>query len=105
MKNLLLNCVGVVDISKLVNETYMNTNELTMKARSIARCLTYNEDYNQAEAKHMLLEMAHRLDTLNIRVHKKADGLLLINGIGRSRYATMKEWILFLLFGVFPREV
>ncbi len=84
----------------------MDTNKLTLKARSIARCLTYNDDdAPQAEAKHMLLEMAHRLDTLNIRAHKKADGLLLINGIGKARYATLKERILFWLFGVLPREV
>lgn len=40
-------------------------NELTMKARGVARCLTYNDDTPQAEAKHMLLEMAHRLDALD----------------------------------------
>ncbi len=83
----------------------MNTNELTLKARGIARCLTYNDDTPQAEAKHMLHEMAHRLDTLDIRAHKKADGLLLVNGIGKSRYATLKERGLFWLFGVLPREV
>lgn len=83
----------------------MDTNELTLKARGIARCLTYNDDVPQAEAKHMLHEMAHRLDTLNIRAHKKADGLLLINGIGKARYATPKERFLFWLFGVLPREV
>lgn len=83
----------------------MDTKELTIKARSIARCLTYNDDTPQAEAKHMLQEMAHRLDTMNIRVHKKADGLLLVNGIGNARYATLKERILFKVFGVIPRKV
>lgn len=83
----------------------MDTNELTIKARSIARCLTYNDDTPQAEAKHMLHEMAHRLDTMNIRVHKKADGLLLVNGIGKARYATLKERMLFRMFGVIPRKV
>lgn len=83
----------------------MTTNELTIKARSIARRLTYNDDKPQAEAKHMLFEMAHRLDTMNIRVHKKADGLLLINGIGKSRYATLKERVLFRMFGVIPRNL
>ena len=83
----------------------MNTNELTLKARGVARCLSYNDDEHQAAAKHLLHEMAHRLDTLDVRAHKKADGLLLINGIGKSRFATMKERVLYRLFGVLPREV
>jgi len=83
----------------------MNTNELTIKAREIARCLTYNDDQPQAQAKHMLLEMAHRLDTLDIRAHKKRDGLLLVNGIGKSRYATVMERVLYSLFGWLPKEV
>lgn len=83
----------------------MDTNELTMTARSVARCLSYNDDEHQAAAKHLLLEMAHRLDTLNVRAHKKADGLLLINGVGKSRFATLKERIMYRVFGVLPREV
>ena len=83
----------------------MNTNELTLKARGVARCLSYNDDEHQAAAKHLLHEMAHRLDTLDIRAHKKADGLLLINGIGKSRFATLKERVLYKLFGALPREV
>lgn len=82
----------------------MNEN-LTIKAREIARCLTYNDDIPQAQAKHMLLEMAHRLDSLDIRAHKKIDGLLLINGIGKTRYATLKERLLLKLFGVLPSAV
>jgi hypothetical protein len=83
----------------------MKTSELTDKARGIARCLTYNNDENQSAAKHMLREMAHRLDTLDIRAHKKADGLLLINGIGKARFATIKERMLYRLFGILPKEV
>lgn len=83
----------------------MKTSELTDKARGIARCLTYNDDVHQAAAKHMLREMAHRLDTLDVRAHKKTDGLLLINGIGKARFATMKEKVLYRLFGILPKEV
>lgn len=83
----------------------MNTSELTYKARGIARCLSYNDDEHQAAAKHMLLEMAHRLDTLDVRAHKKTDGLLLINGIGKARYATLKERALYWLFGILPHKV
>ena len=83
----------------------MKTRELTDKARGIARCFTYNDDVHQAAAKHMLREMAHRLDTLDVRAHKKTDGLLLINGIGKARFATMKEKVLYRLFGILPKEV
>ena len=83
----------------------MTDNELTLKARGIARCLTYNDDEHQAAAKHTLLEMAHRLDTMEVRAHKKTDGLLLVNGLGKSRYATVKERVIFKLFGMLPRRV
>lgn len=83
----------------------MNTNELTLKAREIARCLTYNDDQHQAAAKHMLLEMAHRLDAMDVRAHKKADGLLLVNGAGKARYATLKERVAYRLFGMLPSSV
>ena len=78
--------------------------ELTVKARSVAKCLTYNDE-PQAAAKHLLLEMAHRIDTNDIRVHKKRDGLLLINGIGKARFMTLAERIRWMLFGVRPERV
>lgn len=81
------------------------TNDLTTRARGIARCLTYNDDTPQAAAKHLLLEMAHRLDTLDVRAHKKTDGLLLVDGTGKTRYATTKERALYRLFGWLPRSV
>lgn len=83
----------------------MKTSELTMRARAVARCLTYNDDPHQAAAKHMLLEMAHRLDTLDIRAHRKSDGLLLINGIGKARFATLKERLMYHLFNVLPTRL
>lgn len=83
----------------------MKTKDLTIRARSIARCLTYNDDEHQAAAKHMLREMAHRLDTQDVRVHAKKDGLLLINGLGKARYATFKEMVLYRVFGVVPKAL
>ena len=83
----------------------MKTSELTTKARAVARCLTYNDDPHQAAAKHMLREMAHRLDTLDIRAHRKSDGLLLINGIGKARFATLKERLMYRLFNVLPNRL
>lgn len=79
--------------------------ELTIKARGVARCLTYNDDTPQAQAKHLLLEMAHRIDTKDIRVHKKRDGLLIINGVGKSRYMTWPERLRWTLLGVRPERV
>jgi hypothetical protein len=81
----------------------MDTNNLTIKARSVARCMSYNEDDTQATAKHLLREMAHRLDTQDIRVIKKKDGIFFINGIGKSRFATIKESILYRVFGIIPK--
>ena len=83
----------------------ISDSELTIQAREIARTLTYNDDRPQSAAKHMLLELAHRLDTKNIRVHRKRDGLLLINGIGKARFATARERILYRVFGVLPDRV
>lgn len=83
----------------------MDDNQLTIKARAVARCLSYNEDEHQAAAKHLLREMAHRIDASSIRAHKKQDGLLLVNGIGASRYATMKERVMYWLFGVLPSSI
>lgn len=83
----------------------METSKLTQKARGIASCLTYNNGEHEAAAKHMLHEMSHRLDTLDIRAHNKKDGLLFIDGIGKCRYATFTEVWLYKLFGVLPREI
>lgn len=81
----------------------MQNNQLTNKARAVARCLSYSEDTNQASAKHLLLEMAHKLDAQDIRVHKKKDGILFVNASGNSRFATFKETVLYKLFGVIPK--
>jgi len=83
----------------------MTDSELTIKAREIARCLSYNGDPRQAAAKHVIKELAHRLDTLDVRAHKKSDGILLVNGIGKSRFATFFESAIFRIFGLLPRRV
>lgn len=83
----------------------MTNAELASKAQGAARNLTYNDDQPQATAKHLLLECAHRLDSLDVRAHKKADGLLLINARGKSRYATWRERLAYRISGALPREV
>ncbi len=79
--------------------------ELTIKAREVARHLTYNDDTAQAQAKHLLLEMAHRIDTKDIRIHKKRDGLLLVNGVGKARFMTWAERLRWKFFGLRPERV
>lgn len=86
-------------------EDNMDDATITAHARAVAQCLTYNDDIHQAEAKHLLRELAHRIDSGNIRAHKKTDGLLLINALGKSRYATLKERLAYKLFGSLPRRL
>lgn len=83
----------------------MTDSELASKAQGVARSLTYNDDTPQAQAKHLLLECSHRLDSREIRAHKKADGLLLINARGKTRYATWRERLAYRIAGTLPREI
>ncbi|MGE8218566.1 MAG: hypothetical protein ACN6OU_02285 [Stenotrophomonas acidaminiphila] len=83
----------------------MNDSELTDKARGIARCLTYNDGNHEAAAKHMLHELAHRLDRRSLKVSKKDGRLLLRDALGKSRLMTFKERIAFAIFGALPAEV
>ena len=79
--------------------------ELTIKAREVAKHLTYNEDKPQAEAKQLLLEMAHRIDTKSIRAWKNRDGVIVRNGVGKERYMTLMERLRWSLFGILPERV
>ena len=79
--------------------------ELASKAQAVAGCLSYNDDQHQAAAKHTLRECAHRIDFMVIRAHKKHDGLFLVNGRGKSRYATWRERLAFWIAGTLPREI
>jgi len=72
--------------------------ELASKCQGVARCLTYNDDTPQSDAKKTLLAASHALDGESIRVHKKRDGLLIVNARGKSRFLTIRErlavWLL-----------
>ena len=83
----------------------MTDSELATKAQGIARCLSYNGNEYEAAAKHILLEMASRLDNKVSRVHKKKDGFLIVNARGGSRFLTFKESMLYRLFGILPNKV
>lgn len=80
------------------NTVEIYDSKLASKCQGVARCLTYNADEHQAEAKHTLLEASHRLDSHAVRVHRKRDGLLIVNARGKSRYMTLRErlamWLL-----------
>lgn len=72
--------------------------KLADQCKGIASCLSYNNERNEGEAKHALIEASMILNNHSVRVHRKADGLLIINARGKSRYMTWRErlacWIL-----------
>ena len=80
-------------------------NKTTKAAREVAANLSYSGDTQQAQAKHLLLEMANKIDAKDIRVSVKKDGLFITDGLGRQRFGTFKELWLYRLFGVIPNAV
>lgn len=80
----------------------MNDSELIDSAQGLARCMSYNGQKTEAEAKHTLHELCHRLGSKTLRIHKKKDGLLLITAYGQARFMTLSERVLHRLFGVVP---
>ena len=83
----------------------MTDSELASKAQGVARCLSYNGNEHEAAAKHLLLEMASRLDNQVSSVRKKKDGFLIVNARGGSRFLTFKESLLYRFFGILPNKV
>ena len=67
--------------------------------QDVARNLTYNDRPAEAKAKHLLLEASHALDSAAVRVHKKRDGLLIVNARGKSRFMTWRERLAYQLLG------
>lgn len=83
----------------------MTDSDLANNARATARLLTYNDDKPQAAAKHMLRELAHRLDARCVRAKPVKGRLLLIDGMGRSRRATIREILAYKIAGSLPAKV
>jgi len=86
----------------------METNsQLADRARGLARTLTYNEDARQSEIKHILHELAHRLDTASVRVFKMRGSLrnYVCNALGKQRVMTWKEWFAYKMFNAVPARV
>jgi len=72
--------------------------KLATQCHGIACCMSYNSERIEGEAKHTLIEAGMCLDKHSVRVHRKRDGLLIINASGKSRYLTLRErlayWLL-----------
>ena len=77
----------------------LHASKLASQCQGAARCLSYNKTSAEGSAKHLLLEASHALDTHAIRVHRKRDGLLLVNARGKSRFMTLRERIAYWLLG------
>lgn len=70
-----------------------HASRLASRCADLARCMTYNGDKIEAVAKHTLRECSYFIDSQVCRVHKKRDGMLLLNARGKSRYLTWRERI------------
>ena len=87
----------------MTNAQQLQTREfrsnLASQCQGAARNLSYNSKPQEGTAKHLLLEASHALDGAAVRVHKKADGLLLVNARGKARFMTWRERIAYWLLG------
>lgn len=79
----------------------LSMDDLTKLARDTSKTLVHAYS-GESLPKHLLNEMARRLDVFNVRVDKKKDGYLLINNLGSSRFLTWRETIAYKLSGVLP---
>jgi hypothetical protein len=77
--------------------------EIADRARGVSKCLSYNDSGHEAEAKHLLLEMAHRLDTNTTKAKKTEHGWRVVNALGRWRSMTWRERIAHWIAGSVPR--
>lgn len=73
--------------------------KLATQCQGAALKLSYNNEPTEGAAKHLLLEVSHALDSASVRVHKKRDGLLLVNARGKTRFMTWRERIAYWVLG------
>lgn len=85
----------------------MDDIELASRARVVARGLTYNADAAQAQAKHLLLELADRLAARTTKVYRRKSDKApcVMDGLGQARLLTLGERVLWLWFGLVPGRV
>lgn len=81
-----------------MSNTYLS--KLASQCQGLARNLSYNDGDLIGSVKHTLIEASQALDHNAVRVHKKSDGLLIINARGKCRFLTIRERIaIWLLHG------
>ena len=87
------------------NVKHEHAKNIIDKAVVVARTLTYNDDKPQAEAKHLLLELTQCLSAKCTSIGKSGGRLIVINLLGRWRYLTLTERILYRCFNIVPAAV
>ena len=80
----------------------MNNSELINKASAICGCLSYNDETNAGNPKEIISELCHRLGQRTVTIGKKKDGYYWQSLYGEFRYFSLKETVLYRLFGVLP---
>lgn len=82
-----------------MNQTNRHNSTVATRCQSAAHNLSYNGSQQESAAKHALVEASRALDHTSVRVHKKKDGLLLVDARGKSRFMTWKERIAYWILG------
>ena len=72
--------------------------DLASKCQWAARGLSYNDPLT-GTAKQLLVEASHAIESTVVRVHKKRDGVLLVNARGKARFMSWRERVAYLLLG------
>lgn len=81
----------------------MNNSELIDKAQAIAKCLSYDDETNAGNPKQIISELCHRLGQNTVTIGKNKDGYYWHSLFGEFGYFTIKETILYRLFGTPPK--
>ena len=74
----------------------ITNSELASRLQGHCLRLSYND---KDGLKHDIREAAHRLDSSSVRIQRKRDGLLIINGRGKARFMTWRERLALFILG------
>ena len=81
-----------------LNQKESYDSKLANQCQGIASCLSYNAPHYEGEAKHTLIEAAHRLDWHTCYAKHSKNGFVVANARGKFRKLTMRErlaiWLL-----------
>lgn len=81
----------------------MNNSELIDQAQAIAKCLSYDDETNAGSPKRIINELCHRLGQRTVTIGKNKEGYYWQSLFGEFRYFSMKETVMYRLFGVIPK--